>query len=184
MFCEPPADSSGLLRTEVQRQILFVLVSLSQSQLLLLGNDGQNPRNRQPHQFSANISNAYYHSSSNLPINNPKFKKIKIIKNYILESLLGAPPVTLATRRRASSALNSLSWSSNSCLVFCLNSWALTLAMVNNHYQTKTRFNSHLNTITKKVHRFNEFKISMLRLKTHPWRLLLLLCSRPVYGGN
>ena len=26
---------------------------------------------------------------------------------YILESLLGAPPVTLATRRRASSALNS-----------------------------------------------------------------------------
>jgi len=48
---------------------------------------------------------------------------------YILESLLGAPPVTLATRRRASSALNSFNWPERSAFDFSLSSWTLILAV-------------------------------------------------------
>ena len=55
-------------------------------------------------------------------------KKKRKLNNYILESLFGAPPVTLATRRRANSALRSLSWVNNSAFVFCLNSWTLIRA--------------------------------------------------------
>lgn len=47
---------------------------------------------------------------------------------YILESLFGAPPVTLATRRRASSAFRSFNWVSSSVLDLFLNSWTLILA--------------------------------------------------------
>lgn len=43
----------------------------------------------------------------------------------ILESLLGAPPVTFATRRAASSVLSSLSWPSNSPLLFVRSSCTL-----------------------------------------------------------
>lgn len=47
---------------------------------------------------------------------------------YILLSLLGAPPVTLATRRRDSSVFKSLSWEIRSPFAFPRNSWTLILA--------------------------------------------------------
>ena len=60
---------------------------------------------------------------------NPTESESEREKEYILESLLGAPPVTLATRRRASSALRSLSWFNSSAFVFWRNSWTLILAV-------------------------------------------------------
>jgi hypothetical protein len=48
--------------------------------------------------------------------------------DLILASLLGAPPVTLATRSPPSSDLSSLSWDSSSLLLLPLSSCALTLA--------------------------------------------------------
>jgi hypothetical protein len=47
---------------------------------------------------------------------------------YILDSLLGAPPVTLATRRRESSDLSSLSCASSSALFFSRSSCTLIRA--------------------------------------------------------
>lgn len=69
---------------------------------------------------------------------------------YILESLLGAPPVTLATRRRASSALRSFNWANKSALVLPLNSWTLIRAVFHatiwnksdDIIQTKSKYSS------------------------------------------
>lgn len=47
---------------------------------------------------------------------------------YILDSLLGAPPVTLATRSKASSVFRSLSWVSKSAFDLVRSSWGLILA--------------------------------------------------------
>lgn len=52
---------------------------------------------------------------------------------YILESLLGAPPVTLATRSRESSALRSLSWPCSSVLFFPRSSCTLIRAAAVGH---------------------------------------------------
>lgn len=56
---------------------------------------------------------------------------------YIFESLFGAPPVTLATRRRASSAFRSFSWFRSSAFVFCLSSYTLILAFTFNKSNKK-----------------------------------------------
>lgn len=163
-------DSSGLLRTQIQRQELLLLVSFPQSSLLLLGNHCQHLRNRQPHHLSAPTqktalksitviaylyfqTQSLYHQFQRKPkkdnftnpilstltyqflflsrfsqqpnslvnlINTYKYKTER--KQYILESLLGAPPVTLATRRRASSAFSSFNWANRSALGLPLSS--------------------------------------------------------------
>ena len=51
---EPSADGSGLLGTEIERQQLLLLVSLSESGLLLLRNHCQNSGDRDPHDFAEN----------------------------------------------------------------------------------------------------------------------------------
>lgn len=56
---------------------------------------------------------------------------------YILESLLGAPPVTFATRRRASSAFKSFNWASRSGFDLFLSSWTLILAAFSPKTQNK-----------------------------------------------
>ena len=53
VFGEATADSSGLLRAEVKRQILLVLVNLPQCCLLLLRNHRQHLRYWQPNYLSA-----------------------------------------------------------------------------------------------------------------------------------
>lgn len=50
------------------------------------------------------------------------------MRTHIFDSLLGAPPVTLATLRAPSSCLNSLSWPCSSLLLFSRSSCALSLA--------------------------------------------------------
>ena len=63
MFGETPADSTGLLGTEIKRNELLVLVRLSESRLLLLGCHGQHLSDG----FADNLA-VYYktHNSSRL----------------------------------------------------------------------------------------------------------------------
>lgn len=139
---KPPSDGSGLLGTQIQRQVLLILVSFPQSSFLLLGNHCQNLRYWKPNHLSASIEEKTYVRKINvakfaIQSNNTQNRRsppIEWIKEgkreHILESLLGAPPVTLATRRRASSALRSFNWFRSSAFVLFLSSWTLILALI------------------------------------------------------
>lgn len=89
-------------------------------------------------------------------------------KTYILESLLGAPPVTLATRRRASSALKSFNWVERSVFDFSLSSWTLILAVHVPFHNTSQDPN-----VNKKEKSLTVEECKKLRL-AYPWRLRLL----------
>lgn len=132
MLSEASADGSGLLGTKIKGQILLILVSFSQNRLLLLWHHRRYLRYRLPHNFSAftNTKSHTFLTQINTHSNNMCiYRHREREKVYILESLLGAPPVTLATRRRASSDLSSFNCANRSALDFCLSSWTLILAV-------------------------------------------------------
>ena len=99
---------------------------------------------------------------------------------YILESLLGAPPVTLATRRRASSALRSFSWFKSSAFDFPLNSWTLILAEAEENERDYRDWD--LGNIEKLVEKQVEVEIfTHCELLVSTLRLLL---NKPQNGGG
>lgn len=83
---------------------------------------------------------------------------------YIFESLFGAPPVTLATRRRASSAFRSFSWFRSSAFVFCLSSYTLILAFT-------------FNKSNKKPYSAKSGKKWNIRIKLRQSRILETYCA-------
>lgn len=84
---------------------------------------------------------------------------------YILESLLGAPPVTLATRRRASSAFRSFNCVERSDFDFSLNSWTLILAVHNPFHINPVR------KISQKANRriWNDGKMQSIMVENWKW---------------
>lgn len=56
VLSKPPANGPGLLRAEIERQVLLVLVGIPQRGLLLLRNHRQNLGNVQPHHLAANLN--------------------------------------------------------------------------------------------------------------------------------
>lgn len=53
MLSKPSPDSPSLLRTQIKRQILLILVRLPQHRLLLLRYNSQNLSYGQPHDLTA-----------------------------------------------------------------------------------------------------------------------------------
>ena len=56
VLCETPSNGSSLLRMKIQRQILLILVSFPQNNLLFQWNHGQDLRNLKPNHFSISKS--------------------------------------------------------------------------------------------------------------------------------
>lgn len=114
MLGEPSANSPGLLWAKIKWQILLILVNFPQCSLLFLRNHCQHLSNGQPHHLTETTKQLKKKPPSSLTKNLTQTKpnqhiRLKTMKFrfYILESLLGAPPVTLATRSKESSALRS-----------------------------------------------------------------------------
>lgn len=121
------ANGTGLLLAQIQRLVLLVLEHLAQILLLLLVH----------HNVDASDGLAYNAAAiakTNIisPIGTPhtythnKLLMLLLFLTYILESLDGAPPVTLATRRLSSSFLSSSNCLVSSFLSLVLNSEHLT----------------------------------------------------------
>jgi len=134
---EAPADGAGLLGAEVERKQLLVLVRLPQRRLLLLRDHGEHARDGGAHHLAAREKEA---ADPRLGFSSPRARGnrnneegggfTEQSSTHILESLLGAPPVTLATRRRESSDLNSLSCACSSALFFARSSGTLIRAAI------------------------------------------------------
>jgi len=108
--------------------------------------------------------------SSSSKYSNIYIIRLRVENNYILESLLGAPPVTLATRRRASSAFNSFNWVERSDFDLSLNSWTLILAV---HGSISTQHNKKI-LQEPNTSNWNDNGGNDSRVGTYPWRLRAL----------
>jgi hypothetical protein len=91
----PPPDCPCLLRSEVKRQIFFVLVVLAEVLARLLIHDSQDPGNRLPHRVTKRRLEQNY--CNTMP------------STYILVSFEADPPAIFWTRRLSSSFFKSKS---------------------------------------------------------------------------